>query len=135
MLINSAETYFYISEYYFNNNNDASAKTAYENGVKTSIDYYAFLGNTTVTDPAKATYLASAGVAWAGDNAAKLNLIATQKWINYSVLQPLENWAEIRRLKLPVLTFLPDNTNLKLTPSRWQYPTNEQTYMLRITLL
>lgn len=129
MLINSAETYFYISEYYLNNNNDAAAKTAYENGVKTSIDYYAFLGNTTVTDPVKATYLASAGVVWSGDNAAKLNLIATQKWINYSVLQPLENWAEIRRLKLPVLTFLPDNTNPQtMPPNRWQYPTNEQTY-------
>lgn len=129
MLINSAETYFYISEYYLNNNNDAAAKTAYENGVKSSIDYYAWLGNTTVSDPAKTAYLASAGVTWSGDNNAKLNLIATQKWINYSVLQPLENWAEVRRLKLPALTFLPDNSNPQtMPPSRWQYPTNEQTY-------
>lgn len=129
VLINAAETYFYLSEYYMNNSNDAAAKTAYENGVKASIDYYASLGNTTVGDAAKTAYLGAAGVAWSGTNAAKLNLIATQKWIDYSVLQPLENWAEVRRLKLPVFTFLADNQNAQtLPPNRWQYPTNEQTY-------
>ncbi|WP_300600225.1 SusD/RagB family nutrient-binding outer membrane lipoprotein [Niabella sp.] len=129
MLINAAETYFYISEYYLNGGNDAAAKTAYENGVKISIDYYAFLSGGTVSNVLKTAYLASPGVIWLGTSAAKLNLIATQKWINYSVLQPLENWAEVRRLKLPVLTFTADNTNAqKMPPNRWQYPTNEQTY-------
>lgn len=129
MLIDAAETYFYLSEYYLNNNNDAAAKTAYENGVKASIDYYASLAGTAVSDLAKTTYLATPGVIWAGAAAAKLNLIATQKWINYSVLQPLENWAEVRRLKLPALSFLPDNANAqKMPPTRWLYPTDEPTY-------
>ncbi len=129
MLINAAETYFYLSEYYLNNNNDASAKAAYENGIKVSIDFYATLAGGTVDATAKTAYLITPGVIWDGANSAKLNLIATQKWINYNVLQPLENWAEIRRLKLPSLTFLPDNTNAqKLPPNRWAYPTNESTY-------
>jgi tetratricopeptide (TPR) repeat protein len=129
MLINASEVSFYVAEYYLTKGDDAAAKAAYENGVKTSIDRYASYASTTVSDGAKTTYLSSPSVEWSGDNAAKLNLIATQKWINYSVLQPLENWAEVRRLKLPVLTFLPDNTNpQELPPSRWQYPTNEQTY-------
>jgi hypothetical protein len=129
MLINASEVSFYIAEYYLNSGQDAAAQAAYENGVKTSIDRYASFASTTVSDAAKTAYLASAGVAWGGDNTAKLNLIATQKWINYSVLQPLENWAEVRRLKLPVLTFQSDNTNPQVVPpNRWPYPTNEQTY-------
>lgn len=128
-LINAAQIYFYTAEYYLDNGNDGAAQTAYENGVKASINYYAGLAATTVSDAAKTTYLGAVGVQWSGSNAAKLNLIATQKWINASVLQPLENWAEVRRLKLPMLTFLPDNTNPQtVPPSRWAYPTNEQTY-------
>lgn len=129
MLMNGAETNFFIAEYYLNSGNDGAAKTAYENGIRASIDYYAFLGDTTISTASKNTYLAATDVSWSGSNDNKLNLIATQKWINYSVLQPLDNWAEVRRLKLPVLTFLPDNSNPQtLPPNRWQYPTNEQTY-------
>ncbi|GAB3027519.1 SusD/RagB family nutrient-binding outer membrane lipoprotein [Niabella terrae] len=129
VLINAAETYFYLAEYYLNNGADGSAKTAYENGVKNSIGYYFQLADETPSNSTLTTYLGKPGVAWSGSAANKLNLIATQKWINYSVLQPLENWAEIRRLKLPALTFLEDNSNAqKLPPNRWLYPTNEQTY-------
>ena len=58
----------------------------------------------------------------------KLARIATQKWINYSVLQPMEAWAEVRRLKLPSLVFLPDAGTQNLPPTRWLYPTSELTY-------
>jgi hypothetical protein len=83
------------------------------------------LGPTEIT-----TYLASPGVSWAGAVTAadKLSRIATQKWINYSVLQPMEAWAEIRRLKLPALTFTQDAGSQKLPPTRWYYPSNELTY-------
>jgi hypothetical protein len=40
----------------------------------------------------------------------------------------MEAWAELRRLKLPVLTFVQDNGAQKLPPTRWLYPTNELTY-------
>jgi hypothetical protein len=75
-------------------------------------------------------YLAS-HIAWANatsDN-EKMNLIAVQKWINYSILQPLESWAEVRRNKLPAFTFASDNTNaLTQPPSRFIYPSDEATY-------
>ncbi|MFJ1288370.1 SusD/RagB family nutrient-binding outer membrane lipoprotein, partial [Acinetobacter baumannii] len=77
-----------------------------------------------------ASYLASPGVLWtnATTSQQKLNRIAVQKWINFSVLQPMECWSELRRLKLPALTFVPDAGIQKLPPTRWLYPTDEQTY-------
>ncbi|MGZ3853410.1 MAG: SusD/RagB family nutrient-binding outer membrane lipoprotein [Flavisolibacter sp.] len=140
VLINAAEVHFLLAEYYLKAGNDASAKTEYEAGITQSINYYFFLrtlSNSTVSGPLTplsageiSTYLASTGVSWAAATTAteKLNRIAIQKWINYSVLQPQEAWAEIRRLKLPALTFLPDNGTQKLPPNRWLYPTNELTY-------
>lgn len=141
MLINASEVSFLLAEYYLGAGNDAAAKTAYETGINQSIDYYFWLrsisdddsqGALTATNQGeKDAYIASSAISWAGagDNAAKLNLIATQKWTNYSVLQPIESWTEIRRLKLPALTFVPDNTNAQtLPPNRWVYPSDEATY-------
>jgi hypothetical protein len=129
-----------LAEYYLKAGNDASAKAEYEAGVTQSINYYFWLrtlSNSTVSGPLTplapteiSAYLASPGVSWAGATTAtdKLSRKATQKWINYSVLQPQEAWAELRRLKLPTLTFLQDNGTQKLPPNRWLYPTNELTY-------
>jgi hypothetical protein len=140
VLINAAEVHFLLAEYYLKAGNDASAKAEYEAGVTQSINYYFWLrtlSNSTVSGPLTplapteiSAYLASPGVSWAGATTAtdKLSRIATQKWINYSVLQPQEAWAELRRLKLPTLTFLQDNGTQKLPPNRWLYPTNELTY-------
>jgi hypothetical protein len=141
MLINASEVSFLLAEYYLGAGNDASAKTSYINGINQSIDYYYWLR--TISDDAsqpdlvpttqaeKDAYIAGADISWdlAANNAAKLSRIATQKWINYSVLQPIESWTEIRRLKLPALTFVPDNTNAQtLPPNRWVYPSDESTY-------
>ncbi|MBS1669497.1 MAG: SusD/RagB family nutrient-binding outer membrane lipoprotein [Bacteroidetes bacterium] len=137
-LINAAEIDFMIAEYYLNAGNDASAQAAYEAGVTQSTDFYFWLrsmsNDNTVAAPAPlgsneiSNYLAGTNVAWSGTSAQKLNLIATQKWINYNVLQPMECWAELRRLKLPALTFLPDVGVQQLPPNRWIYPTSEHTY-------
>lgn len=141
MLINAAEVNFLLAEYYLNNGDDASAQAAYENGINRSIDYYFWLRSISndnsagplmpVSASEKDAYIASSGVAWAdaATNAEKLNRIAIQKWINSSVLQPIQSWSEIRRLKLPVLDFVPDNSaTASLPPSRWVYPANEITY-------
>jgi len=140
VLVNAAEVNFLLAEYYLKASNDASAKAAYEAGITQSINYYYWLrtlsnnsvsGALTPLGPTEiATYLAAPGISWAGaaTTAEKLNRIATQKWINYSVLQPLEAWAEIRRLKLPALTFVQDAGSQKLPPTRWIYPGNEATY-------
>lgn len=141
MLMTASEVSFLLAEYYLKAGNAASAKTAYENGISQSIEYYYWLrtlsnDNTAGTlTPTNATevnaYKISAGVNWALalTNADKLKLIATQKWLHYSVVQPTESWAEIRRLDAPVFNFETDNANpQKQPPFRWLYPASEQTY-------
>lgn len=142
-LINAAEVSFLLSEYYLNANNDAAAKTAYETGIKQSIAYYynlrsisndntdSIAGASTASTAEISTYLASPAVSWdaASTTAAKLTLIATQKWLHFSIVQPVENWAETRRLDAPALTFWSDNSSIqKQPPYRWLYPTSENTY-------
>lgn len=140
VLINAAEVHFMLAEYYLNAANDGSAKTEYEAGITESINYYYYLRTLSNSDvsgaltPLSATeisdYLSKSGVSWAAavTTGEKLSRIATQKWINYNVLQPMEAWAEIRRLKLPSLVFVQDAGAQKLPPNRWLYPNNELTY-------
>ena len=123
MLINAAEVNFLLSEYYLKSGNDAKAKSTYEAGIDQSIAYYYYLRSISndhtspsISQPTTteiSSYKTSATVSWthASTQAGKLALIATQKWINYSVLEPIESWSEQRRLDLPVLNFVPDNTN------------------------
>jgi len=141
ILITAAEVSFLTAEYYLNASNDASAKTAYENGINQSIEYYYWLrtlssDNTSGTlEPTNSTevdnYINSPAVSWTNAVSAddKIKLIATQKWIHFNVIQPIENWSEIRRLKEPAMSFQPDNSNpQKLPPARWVYPASEATY-------
>jgi len=134
ILINAAEVNFLLAEYYLNTANDAAAKAAYNAGISQSIEFYFGLGGALpATLPAEETaYINSPAISWAGaaTTADKMNLIAIQKWTNYSVLQPLESWAEYRRTKLPAFSFVTDASSnvLPQPPSRWIYPTEEQTY-------
>lgn len=141
VLITAAEVHFYLSEYYLRSANAAAAKSAYNEGVKQSIEFYYWvrtLSNDNVAGPLTPTnaaeinaYLLSPGVNWdlAATNADKIVRIATQKWIHYSVVQPLESWAEVRRLDAPVFTFEMDNANTqKQPPFRWLYAQSEATY-------
>lgn len=141
VLMNAAEVSFLISEAYLNAGNDAAAKTAYNDGISKSVKYYYLLrsmsnDNTapalTPTDNTEiAAYTAMPMVSW--DNAAtkadKLKLLATQKWIHFSVVQPIESWAEQRRLDAPSFSFEVDIANTqKQPPYRWLYANSEQTY-------
>jgi hypothetical protein len=86
---------------------------------------------TPTNDAEIAAYIAGAGVNWdnATTTADKIKLIATQKWIHYSVIQPIESWSEIRRLDAPVFSFEIDNANTqKQPPYRWVYAGSELTY-------
>ncbi|MCK0156442.1 SusD/RagB family nutrient-binding outer membrane lipoprotein [Cellulophaga sp. F20128] len=140
LLITAAEVSFLKAEAYAATN-DAMAKASYEDGVTQSTEFYygvrdlsadEISGPLTPLVPAEITaYLGSADVNW--DNAAttadKLELIATQKWISFSVLQMPESWAEMRRLDAPSLSFQVDNSNPQtLPPTRWIYPSNESVY-------
>ncbi|MBK6979328.1 MAG: SusD/RagB family nutrient-binding outer membrane lipoprotein [Cytophagaceae bacterium] len=138
VLITASEVDYLKAEYYLNNGNDAAAKTSYESGIKNSISFYKKMreisnDNTTpsVAETTPEKLLNDSPESWgkATSNAAKMALIAGQRWIHFNVVQPTENWAEIRRTDLPSLTFWTDNAGTQKTvPSRWQYPGNETTY-------
>lgn len=137
ILLTAAEVQFYAAEYYMKAGNSAAAQAAYENGITQSVKFFYAAralsqdnssGSLTPTSPSEiATYIASPGISWTA-NASKLQLIATQKWIHLNICEPYENWAEIRRLKLPALTFWVDNSkpSNSLPPSRWIYPADEE---------
>jgi SusD/RagB-like outer membrane lipoprotein len=141
MLINAAEVNFYLAEYYLKAGNDVAAKTAYETGVRQSTEFYYWVrtvsnDNTAAAldplDPADVdAYLSSPAVSWdaAATAEAKLKLISTEKWIHYNVIQPLESWAEIRRLDNLDFEFETDNSSgQQQPPARWIYPGSELTY-------
>ena len=141
ILITAAEVSFLVSEFHLRAGSNAAAKTAYNDGIKKSVEYYYWLrtlsnnntaGNLTPTNDAQiAAYVISPGVNWdaALTNADKIKLLATQKWIHYSVIQLVESWAEVRRLDAPAFSFEVDNANTqKQPPYRWLYAGSEQTY-------
>ncbi|MCC6290385.1 MAG: SusD/RagB family nutrient-binding outer membrane lipoprotein [Chitinophagaceae bacterium] len=140
-LINAAEVSFLIAEAQLKAGNDGAAKTAYEKGISQSIEFYYWARTKSANSQSPAltptntteinNYIASAAVSWtnAANEAAKLSLIATQKWIHYNVIQLPESWSERRRLDLPVLSFIPDNSSTQtLPPFRWAYVAGERTY-------
>lgn len=141
VLINAAEVSFLLSEFYLKANNMAAARTAYNDGIRKSIEYYYLLRSVSndntagpVAPPTAAeidSYINSTGVKWEGatTNTDRIHLLATQKWLHYSVVQLLESWAEQRRLDAPTFSFEVDNANTqKQPPYRWLYAGSEQTY-------
>ncbi|WP_231463960.1 SusD/RagB family nutrient-binding outer membrane lipoprotein [Pedobacter sp. Leaf132] len=136
VLITAAEVNFLLSEYYLKANNDAMAKSTYEAGIKQSVNFYYWVRTvsndntagalTATNDTEIGQYIAKPAIAWAGTNAAKLALLANQKWLHYNVIEPIEGWAELRRLDLPALTYQVDNSSQqKQPPFRWVYPAQE----------
>lgn len=141
IIINAPEVNLIKAEYYLRSGNDASAKTAYETAIGQSMDFYNRINNVSnaaqgvkpanVTTAEATAYIAGNGVSWAKATTAaqKLELIAGQKWVHYNLVQPYENWADIRRLNMPTLSFWVDNNNNQtLPPVRLNYPGNEITY-------
>jgi hypothetical protein len=141
ILISAAEVNLLIAEHYLKNSNDAAAETAYNKAIEESIEQYydiRSISNDNVAGPVEPPtgaevnlYLNTPGVSWATALTAeeKISRIATQKWLHFNVIQPIEGWAEHRRLDLPSFTFLPDDANAQeLPPSRWLYAPTENTY-------
>lgn len=132
IVITAAEVSFLKAEAY-ERWGGGTAKTAYETGVKQSIQFYVSVNNAsdfggakeaTPSDAAIATYLADPLVAYGTDNLAK---IATQKWIDFGVMQANQAWAEWRRTKFPSLTFPTDASSVLSPnpPNRLLYPSTE----------
>tara|TARA_R110002096_G_scaffold43467_11_gene117235 strand:- start:7732 stop:9315 length:1584 start_codon:yes stop_codon:yes gene_type:complete len=141
MLINASQVHLIASEFYLKEGQDSKAMMHYETAIKESIDYYEILRgmtNTTISpDPVVPSeddvmaYLSEDEISWsmATSELEKMKLIARQRWLHYNVVQPHENWAEIRRNDVLGLEFWEDQSNQQsLPPSRWIYPGSEQTY-------
>jgi tetratricopeptide (TPR) repeat protein len=139
-LINAAETNLLLAEYYSRSGNAAMAKTHFEKAIRQSIEYYVRLGDradvltwkpTVEPTPAEIdAYILKINFAAALTPTTQLELIAFQKYIHYNVMQADESWSEQRRLKLPALSFLADETSSvrKTPPTRWTYPNSESVY-------
>lgn len=143
VIFTATEVHLLAAEYYLKNNQPALAKVHYEQAVKQSVAFYQFLRNISNNNETAApsvpsaadinNYLAKGAIAWdvANSETAKMKLIAEQKWLHFNVVQPIENWAELRRLNLVELTFWADQSNQQSQPPyRWVYPGSEQTYNL-----
>jgi hypothetical protein len=141
VIINAAEVSLLAAEYYLGAGNDAAAKTHYERAIRQSAEFYNNMrkisNDNTVAAPADVTateldaYIAKDAISWdkATNAAAKIKLIAEQKWIHFNVVQAYENWSETRRLDALGLTFWVDNSNNQKTPpTRWYYPGVEQNF-------
>lgn len=141
VIFTAAEVHLLAAEYYLKKNQLSTAKTHYEEAIKQSIGFYQFLrsisNNGIVAAPADPTaqaisnYLAKGAISWdaAATPTERMRLIANQKWLHFNVIQPNENWAELRRIGLVQLTFWTDDSNQqKQPPTRWIYPGSEQTY-------
>lgn len=141
VMMSASEVSFYKAEYYTRNGDEGAAKEAYEKGIAQSVDFYLYVNsisnaaNGVVIDSvATADIMSMLGsdlVNW--DNASstdeKISLIAHQKWIHYNIVQPYENWAEVRRLNAPQYEFWVDNSNNQtLPPARWVIPGGEITF-------
>lgn len=121
----------------------ASAQSEYEKGVKQSIDFWYYInalndnadGTSYVpeTPPSGAeitSFLNHPLISYSGTKDEKLEKIATQNWVNFTVIQAQHAWAEYRRTNYPKLKFRTDNSSQQSPqpPSRLLYPENERTY-------
>ncbi|MEH6306396.1 SusD/RagB family nutrient-binding outer membrane lipoprotein [Olivibacter sp. CPCC 100613] len=136
VLISASEVNFLLAEYFSKNGDNASAKTYFENGIRESINLFQVIrakSNNTLVPAASVPTVASINayinnINWDG-NTNKIQLIAYQKWLHFNMMQPVENWAEIRRLNYPEFSFRVQNSDIQKTvPVKFNLPSSEQVY-------
>lgn len=134
VIISASEVNFLLAEYHARNSGDALANDLFETGIRESISMLQQIRQDSNNDDAEApaaptsaaidAYIANVG--WTGN---KIELIARQKWLHFNIIQPLESWAEVRRLNYPTFTFRVEPADLqKEVPNRWMLPSSEVTY-------
>lgn len=136
VLFSATETNLLLAEYYQKNGNGGSAKTSFENSVKESVDLYRDIRSrssdntvpaaTTPTEAQINTYLSNLN--WDGAS-NKIQLIATQKWLHFNVIQTVQAWSENRRFDYPQFSFVVQNSDLQKTvPVKFNLPPSEPVY-------
>lgn len=94
-----------------------SADTYYRTGIRYSMERWG------VSQAEMDVYLAQASIALPADDAGKLSMIATQKWIAL-FSNATETYLELRRTKMPDI-FNNGNLSTYQFPVRFRYPANE----------
>lgn len=140
--ITAADVYLLLAEAKYRNliSWGSSTEELYNAGVILSVqEYYNYYKNSTATN-LKDADIAATNVSdatlktWLNGSSFKFNTtkaleqIATQKWINFGILEPFECWAEYRRTDLPILIDdIESGTLLNKgnAPVRFLYPANE----------
>jgi len=133
IVITAPEVNFLKAEAFERWGPSASAQTAYNTAVAQSVSFYYYLNSISpsgvkVSAPSAAdvnTFLAAPTVAYTGTSTDKLAKIWIQKWVNFGLLQADQAWSEYRRTKYPQLTFVAQNSNFPLPPTRLIYPSVE----------
>jgi len=137
LVMTASEVSFLKAEAYQKGYASGTAKDAYESGIRQSIALYFAINNLSQwsskvilnapKDSVVNIYLSATDISW-DSNTDKMSLIATQKWLHLGIVQLPQTWAEYRRLNLPSLSFLTDNSSTQtLPPSRVPYPDSEKT--------
>ena len=85
-------------------NDDAKAKAAYEAAIDANFETRG------ITTGGSVLYADGKPCAWSGDQNAKLELIAKQKWAALCCINHIESWAEIRRLGYPKMSSISTNS-------------------------
>jgi len=135
IVLTSAEVSFMKAEAY-ERWGGGDAKAAYEDGIRKSIQYYYYINSISdfsshdamPADNAITLFLANPSIALGTDRQANLAKIATQKWVDFNVMQAQQAWAEWRRTGYPALHFPPDPSSVLSpnVPYRLLYPSNER---------
>jgi hypothetical protein len=118
-----------------------NAATFYQNGIRASMAFYGITDGAAIsitdqdTDAVLATttvsvtsYLNQSSVVYAGNNAAGLNQILTQKYLAFFQNSGQEAYFNYRRTGVPAFNAGPGTGNTGVIPRRWLYPSDESFY-------
>ncbi len=117
------------------------AKAYYDNGIKASMSFYGIADGTKIpiyesdldaqigeATASVTNYLAQTSVAYAGNNAAGLNQILTQKYLAFFQNSGQEAYFNYRRTGVPAFNQGVGTGNSNVIPKRWLYPSTETFY-------
>ncbi|NDV63794.1 SusD/RagB family nutrient-binding outer membrane lipoprotein [Bacteroides sp. 224] len=141
--ITASEVYLFLAEARLRNLITwGDVEEFYNKAIVLSVqEYYNYYKNSTETKM-KVSEIANKDVSetalntWIGSSIYKydaskaLEQIMTQKWIHLWIVQPFENWAELRRTDLPVMVEDKEKSvllNRQNAPTKFMYPSTEST--------
>lgn len=131
ILVTASEVQLLLAENKIKSGNTTGAQTNFETAIKESVGLQVTLraisNNSLVEQPTAPTsteinnYISNIG--WTGN---LTQLIAMQKWLHFNIIQPTQNWAEVRRFDYPTFTFVIQPTDIqKVAPVKWFLPQSE----------